>query len=65
MKVYPAAWDREHWNRCDVCGRLIPLGDFGNGASRHMLTPDSDRSREEWETLCREHSFTEEQKGKE
>jgi hypothetical protein len=46
------------WNRCDVCGRFIPLDHFEDhgGAIRKLLTPDSDRSIEEWETLCIEHS---------
>ena len=46
------------WNRCDVCGKFIPLYDFDyEGAIRRLITPDySDRSREEWETLCREHA---------
>jgi hypothetical protein len=47
------------WNRCDVCGRFIAIDDFGwlaPSATRTLITPDSDRSREEWETLCKEHS---------
>lgn len=45
------------WNRCDVCGRFIALKEFRKGgATRRLLTPDSDRSREEYETLCAEHS---------
>lgn len=49
---------RDPWNRCDVCGRFIPLDNFREhgGAVRKLLTPDSDRSVEEWETLCKEHS---------
>lgn len=48
--------NREPWNRCDVCGKFIAMDDFDKGATRHMLTPDSDRSREEWKTLCIEHT---------
>jgi hypothetical protein len=44
------------WNRCDVCGRFIPLDDFPDRAVRALITPDSEFSREEWETLCKEHS---------
>ncbi len=44
------------WNRCDVCGQFIPISDFDNGASRKMITPDSDRSSEDYETLCKIHS---------
>lgn len=47
---------QEPWNRCDACGRFIPLDDFPDKATRRLLTPDSDRSREEWETLCKEHA---------
>lgn len=44
------------WNRCDICGKLISINDFVEGrATRRLITPDSDRSTEEWETLCREH----------
>lgn len=42
--------------RCDYCGRFIALESFENGqALRDMVTPDSDYSRESWETyhiLC-------------
>jgi hypothetical protein len=44
------------WNRCDDCGRFIALGDFDNGAIRRLIYPDSDRSVETWETLCRDHA---------
>ena len=44
-----------NWARCDVCGRFIPLDDFPDKATRRLVTPDSDRSSEEWETLCKEH----------
>lgn len=48
---------RDLWNRCDVCGRFISLMDFGTGgAVRRLVTPDSDRSGEEWETLCDRHA---------
>jgi hypothetical protein len=46
---------RELWNRCDICGRFIAYKDFDHGAVRTLLTPDSDHSREEWETLCQRH----------
>lgn len=45
------------WNRCDVCGKFIAMNDFGRGAVRFMVTPDSDRSRETWETLCLKHGL--------
>jgi hypothetical protein len=45
------------WNRCDVCGRFIALSDFCNGlATRKLVSPDSEYSGEEWETLCEEHA---------
>lgn len=42
----------EPWNKCDVCGRFIAFDDFPYRAIRRLLTPDSDLSCEEWETLC-------------
>jgi hypothetical protein len=39
--------------RCDACGRLVSLDDLSSeSAHRHLVTPDSDFSREEYETLC-------------
>lgn len=38
------------WNRCDICGRFISMADFPDKATRHLLTPDSDRSEEKYET---------------
>lgn len=46
----------EPWNRCDECGRFIALDDFDNGAVRRLVYPDSEFTRETWETLCLEHS---------
>lgn len=47
----------EPWNRCDVCGRFIALSDFHRKrATRQLVTPDSDYSAEEYETLCKTHS---------
>ena len=47
------------WNRCDECGRFIPLNDFATGNATHkLLEPDSDLGNEKWETLCYEHSKT-------
>lgn len=47
------------WNRCDVCGAFIPIADFDSGlASREMITPDSELSTEEYETLCKKHRQT-------
>lgn len=41
------------WNRCDACGRYIPLDDFANGrATRRMLAADSQFTSEEWENQC-------------
>lgn len=40
------------WNRCDDCGKFIALDDFGNGAVRDCVTPDSEFSKETWLTLC-------------
>lgn len=47
----------ERWNRCDVCGKFIAIGDFDNGAVRRFMFPDSEFTRETYETLCREHAL--------
>lgn len=48
---------RDYWNRCDQCGRFIPLTDFyEEGATHKMLEPSSDLGNETWETLCKDHS---------
>lgn len=48
---------RELWNRCDVCGQFIALHWFDCGeATRDLVTPDSDYSKETWETLCPTHN---------
>jgi len=44
------------WNRCDVCGKFIALKDFDNGAIRTLLTPDSELTKETYETLCIKHA---------
>lgn len=46
---------REPWNRCDDCGRFIALDDFDKGAVRRLIYPDSELTRETYETLCRLH----------
>jgi hypothetical protein len=48
---------RKAWNRCDVCGRFIAIQDFTDGAVRRLIYPDSDRTVETWETLCRVHAL--------
>ena len=43
--------------RCDVCGQFIADYEFTTGmASRRLVTPDSDYSSEEFETLCHVHN---------
>ena len=44
------------WNRCDDCGRLIAMDDFGNGATHRLIYPDSAHTFETWETLCKKHA---------
>lgn len=45
------------WNRCDVCGRFIPLSDFESGnAHRYLETPDAEGFVECYGTLCRKHA---------
>ena len=42
-----------NWNKCDICGRFISFRDFEfDDATRKLLTPDSDYSIEEFETIC-------------
>jgi hypothetical protein len=44
-------WRRQDTRmRCDACGRFV-----GMNGSRRLVTPDSDRSSEEYETLCPAH----------
>lgn len=39
--------------KCDNCGQFISNIAIRNGEARHvMISPDSDWSYEEWETLC-------------
>jgi hypothetical protein len=45
------------WNRCDVCGKFIAMADFNRGAIRRFVAPDSELTRETWETLCCIHAF--------
>ena len=46
--------------KCDVCGRFVSFDSICEGLARHvMLTPDSDRSSEEFETLCEVHNVAE------
>ncbi len=40
--------------RCDVCGRYIAYRESG-AASRELITPDSEFTREIYETLCASH----------
>ncbi len=45
------------WNKCDVCGKFISFDDLDKGlAVRDMIYPDSELTRETWETLCKEHN---------
>lgn len=52
---------RDAWNRCDECGKFIPMSDFDDGAVRRLIYPDSYLTRETYETLCRTHSADGEQ----
>ena len=39
---------------CDVCGQFVSYSDIESGkAVRTMITPDSEFTSEEYETLCR------------
>lgn len=39
-----------------MCRRFIAFDDFDNGATRCLLRPDSEFTRETWETLCKKHA---------
>ncbi len=42
--------------KCNECGRFIKLEDLANGKASHSLyTPDSDLTREFWESYCPLH----------
>lgn len=43
-----------NWNRCDECGQFYSFEDIGAGAIRRLITPDSEFSKEEYETLCKD-----------
>lgn len=43
---------RDLWNKCQVCGKIIPYADFADGrAINRLLEPSSDLGVEKWETL--------------
>lgn len=45
----------DRWNRCDHCGQFISVADFVNAkASRILITPDAEGTRETYETTCRQ-----------
>ena len=45
--------DDRHWNRCDDCGRFIPMAAFHDGtAKRAMVTPDTAFTAETYVTIC-------------
>lgn len=39
--------------QCDNCGKFIKYEDIGNGATHKMITPDTDYTSEEWESICK------------
>jgi len=48
----------DSFNRCQVCGRFFPMADIESGKATHkMITPDSDWSYEQWESLCVKHAL--------
>ena len=45
---------------CDDCGKFVSYKDLADGTALHaLLTPDSDLTKETWESLCRK-CFTKE-----
>lgn len=56
----PNPRSKQPWNACDECGKFISYSDIAEGIATHvMVTPDSEKTRETFETLCSEHSNTE------
>jgi hypothetical protein len=53
--------DMDTWDvRCDVCGRFISVDDLQIGRARHvLLTPDSEFTKETYESLCHKHNLEE------
>lgn len=49
--------------KCDRCGQFVSWRD--KGVKHEMVTPDSDLTCEEWETLCAKCNQSEIQKLKE
>ena len=44
------------WNKCDICGKFISYSDFESGeATNTLITPDSELTSEEYQTLCKKH----------
>lgn len=43
--------------KCDQCGKFIPMQELMDGIATHRLvTPDSFLTKEEYITLCKDHS---------
>lgn len=40
------------WNRCTICGKFIGFAEYDEGATHKLITPDSEFTCEEWETIC-------------
>lgn len=56
-KTRDSQWGSLKASRCDICGRFIAIDDFISGrATCKMISPDSDYSCEDYETLCKNHS---------
>lgn len=42
-----------HYIKCSYCGQFVSYDDLHNGNATHkMITPDSDLTFEEWESVC-------------
>lgn len=49
--------ERDIWNRCHDCGRFVSYQDILDGKATHILvTPESLKTRETFETLCPAHA---------
>lgn len=51
----------DRWDvKCEVCGKFLSFADLDSGKARHTyILPDSEYSRETFETLCKDHNTIE------
>jgi len=53
MNVFQFKEKRQSTLKCGICGRFVSYDDLHSGKATHtMITPDSELTFEEWETIC-------------